>query len=153
MIVYRFAHRKYANDLSGEGARLRGGRWNLKGIPALYASEFISLGLLEVLVNANTLEELQQIRLMEIEISDNATKEVFTPKQLRKGWEFDFDYTQWLGSEILRNNNVLMIQCPSAVVGKEHNFIINPLHKDFKKVKLVDASSFYFDERLFKTKA
>jgi RES domain-containing protein len=151
MILYRFSHKMYSTDISGEGARLRGGRWNPKGIPALYTSEFISLGLLEVLVNANTIEELQQIRLMEIELPDTASKEVFTPKQLKKNWQFDFEYTQWLGSEILRHNNVLMIQCPSAVVDKEHNFIINPLHKDFKKVKLVDASSFYFDERLFKT--
>jgi RES domain-containing protein len=150
MILFRFAHKKYSNDISGEGARLRGGRWNARGIPALYTSEFISLGLLEVLVNANTIEELQQVRLMEIELPDNATKEIFTPKQLKKNWQFDFDYTQWLGSALLRENNALMIKCPSAIIDREHNFIINPLHKDFKKVKVVDASSFYFDERLFK---
>jgi RES domain-containing protein len=151
MILYRFSHKNFARDISGEGARLKGGRWNHKGIPALYSSEFISLGLLEVLVNANTLEELQQVRLMEIEIPDNLPTEVLTPKQLKKDWQFDFEYTQWLGSEILRTRNVCLIKCPSAVVNKEHNFIINPLHKDFKKVKLVTSTSFYFDERLFKT--
>lgn len=151
MILYRFAHKKYARDISGEGARLKGGRWNHKGTPALYTSEHISLGLLEVLANANTIEELQQVRLVEIEIPDNASIEILTIKQLKKDWHFDFEYTQWLGNEILRSQNVLMIKCPSAVVHKEYNFIINPFHKDFKKVKVAEASSFYFDERLFKT--
>ena len=151
MIVYRFSHVRYATDLSGEGARLRGGRWNLKGIPALYSSEHISLGLLEVLVNAGTIEELKSIRLMEIEIPDNHVAETLTLKQLKRQWHHDFEYTQWLGTEILREKAALVIKCPSAVVYKEHNFIINPLHKDFKKVKLNGSSSFHFDERLFKS--
>ncbi len=151
MIVYRFAHTRFAKDMSGEGARLKGGRWNHRGIAALYTSEHISLGLLEVLANAATLEELQQVRLMEIELPDNAAAETLSPKDLKKGWHFDFEYTQWLGSEILRTKNALVLKCPSAVVHKEHNFIINPLHKDFKKVRLAESTAFYFDERLFKT--
>lgn len=151
MIVYRFAHTLFAKDISGEGARLKGGRWNQKGIPALYTSEHISLSLLEVLANANTIKELQSLRLMEIEVPDNLSTEILGLKQLRKNWHQDFEYTQWLGSEILNENKALILKCPSAAVHKEHNFILNPLHKDFKKVKLTESSSFYFDERLFKT--
>ena len=46
MIVYRFAHPKFAHDLSGTGARLKGGRWNTAGTPVIYTSECISLALL-----------------------------------------------------------------------------------------------------------
>ena len=151
MIVYHFSHARYAKDISGEGARLKGGRWNNKGIPALYTSEHISLGLLEVLANANTIEELQSIRLMAIEVPDNLKMQTITLQQLKKSWHYDFEYTQWLGSELLRENNAVILKYPSAVVQTEHNFIINPLHKDFKKIKLIDSSSFYFDERLLKT--
>lgn len=150
MIVYRFAHRKYARDLSGEGARLFGGRWNPVGQPAIYASEHISLGLLEVLVNAGSLEQLQQLRLMEIEIPDQAPTEVLTLKQLRKDWVNDLAYSQWLGAEILKTASALVLKCPSAVVHQEHNFVLNPLHKDFKKLKLRESTAFRFDERLFK---
>ena len=73
MIVYRFSHPNYAHDLSGTGAKLKGGRWNVIGLPLLYTSESISLSLLEVLANANTLEELQLLELVEIEIPSNAS--------------------------------------------------------------------------------
>lgn len=151
MTIYRFAHRRYAKDLSGEGARLFGGRWNQPGVAALYASEHISLALLEVLVNAGTLDDLQQLRLMELDLPDVAIAEILPPKQLKKDWYTDIAYTQWLGTEMLNAQASLVIRCPSAVVQREFNYIINPRHKDFKKLKLADSSAFRFDERLFKT--
>lgn len=152
MIVYRFAHQKFANELSGTGARLKGGRWNPVGLPVIYTSESISLALLEVLANALTLEELQMIRLMEIEIPATATAEYQDVKlqSLKKDWYHDVDYTQWMGQEILKTKKSLLFRCPSAIIHKEHNYLINPLHPDFKKIKLNSSADFYFDERLFK---
>ena len=49
--VYRITKDRYANDLSGNGARLYGGRWNSKGVPVVYAGEHRSLCLLEFLVH------------------------------------------------------------------------------------------------------
>ena len=51
MIVYRLSREKYARDLSGEGARKAGGRWNSRGIPLVYTSQSISLCALEVAVH------------------------------------------------------------------------------------------------------
>lgn len=150
MIVYRFAHPKFALDLSGTGARLVGGRWNPAGIPVTYTSEHVSLALLEILANAGSLQELQAIHLVEIEIPDNVTLHEVKLSGLKKEWYRDFDYTQWMGQEILQNSKALLIKCPSAIVHSEHNFLINPLHPDFKKVRPVRAAGFYFDERLFK---
>ena len=150
MIVYRFSHRKFAHELSGTGARLKGGRWNPAGIEVLYASESISLALLEILVNAGSLEELQMIRLMEIDIPATAECHEIKLQSLKKDWYHDIDYTQWLGREILQSKKTLLCQCPSAIVHKENNYLINTLHVDFKKVRLLNTADFYFDERLFK---
>ncbi|MEO7531949.1 MAG: RES family NAD+ phosphorylase [Sediminibacterium sp.] len=150
MILYRFAHRKFAHELSGIGARLKGGRWNPAGLPVLYTSESISLALLEVLANAYTLEELQMIQLMEIDIPSNTEYQEIKLQNLKKDWYHDFDYTQWMGKEILQSQKTLLFQCPSAIVHKEHNYLVNPLHIDFKKVRLHNAADFYFDDRLFK---
>lgn len=150
MIVYRFAHPKFAHDLSGTGARLKGGRWNAAGTPVIYTSECISLALLEVLANAGTLEELQTIQLMEIEIPHNCAVHEIKPQSLKKNWYHDFDYTQWMGEEIFKTAKTLSLRCPSAIVQSEHNYLINPLHPDFKKIKLNSTTHFYFDERLFK---
>jgi RES domain-containing protein len=150
MIVYRFSHPKFAGELSGMGARLKGGRWNPAGIPVLYTSATISLALLEVLANASTLEELQLIQLMEIEIPNVIGYQEIKLQNLKKEWYDDFDYTQWMGQEILKTRKTLLLQCPSAIVHREHNYLINPLHPDFKKIKLDSSTRFYFDERLFK---
>ncbi len=151
MIVYRIAHRKFAEDLSGTGARIRGGRWNPKGLPLLYTSEHISLAMLETLVNATSLEEIQSLRLMHIDIPARYNdSHIIKRTNLKKDWHFEFDYTQWKGKEIIRNKEVLFIQCPSAVVQDEHNYLINPLHPDFSHIKLSTVSEFNFDQRLFK---
>ncbi len=149
MILYRFAHKKFARDLSGNGARLYGGRWNPAGISVIYTSSSISLALLEVLANANALDELQSIQLMEIEIPDNSLSTEIKLQNLKKNWYLDFDYTQWLGKEIILTNKSLVCQCPSAIVHREYNFLINTQHMDFKKIKLLNSTDFYFDERLF----
>lgn len=150
MIVYRFVHRKFANEFSGTGARLHGGRWNPIGFPVIYASESISLALLEILANALTLEELQQVQLMEIDIPPSIDYHDIKLQSLKKDWKHDFDYTQWMGQEILRTQKSLLTRCPSAIVNKEHNYLINPLHAEFKKVKFSNTADFQFDERLFK---
>jgi RES domain-containing protein len=70
-------------------------------------------------------------------------------KSLKKNWQQDFEYTQWMGSEIIQDKNSLAIACPSAVVQQEQNFLLNPLHRDFHKIRLQEVKDFYFDERLF----
>lgn len=149
MIVYRFVHRKFATDLSGMGAKLHGGRWNLTGTSVLYTSGTIALALLEVLVNANSLEALQSVTLMQLTIPDSGTVYQIHAKNLKKNWHHDVGYTQWMGTEILRGNGSLVIECPSAVIQQESNFLLNPLHKDYHKISAKEVSDFYFDERLF----
>jgi RES domain-containing protein len=151
MIVYRFAHRKYAYDISGAGSQLNGGRWNAVGVPVVYSSESISLCLLEVLANANTLEKLQLLQLAEIEIPENLPFDEIHLGELKKEWWRDVEYSQWLGSEILKEKKALIIKCPSAIVERENNYLINPLHPSFKKINIKTVNDFRFDERIFKT--
>jgi RES domain-containing protein len=154
MIVYRIAHKKFADDLSGTGARLKGGRWNPKGLSMLYTSAHISLALIETLVNASSLEDLQMLKLMHIEIPSRTThSHIIDHKNLKKDWQLDFDYTQWMGQEIIRHKEVLFIQCPSAVVPLEQNYLLNPLHPDFERIRLAEVTDIDFDRRLFKHKA
>ena len=59
MELYRITQEKYADDFSGNGARLYGGRWNSEGLYAVYTSASRALALLETLahVPAKMLQE------------------------------------------------------------------------------------------------
>jgi RES domain-containing protein len=48
-------------------------------------------------------------------------------------------------------NKYLTLKAPSAVVQGEFNFLINPNHSHFPKIKLLELESFEIDNRLFKT--
>ena len=47
MRLYRIGKSKYSKDLTGEGAKLNGGRWNHEGIACIYTAESYALCLLE----------------------------------------------------------------------------------------------------------
>ncbi len=150
MIVYRFTHSRYKADISGTGAKLNGGRWNEPGIAALYSSSSISLSLLEVLVNANTLEEVNSLALMKLDIPKSLDSSIQKLTSLKKNWYKDFEYTRWIGSEFLKSGDNLLLECPSAVITEEMNYLVNPGHKDFKKLKVISTDDYKFDNRLFK---
>lgn len=150
MIVYRFCQHQYSNDISGYGASLFGGRWNNKGLPALYTSATISLSLIEILVNALDISSLQQLALMTLKIPKPNENLVYKVDKLKANWHLDFDYTRWIGSEFLQKRDHLYLECPSAVIFQEKNYVLNPLHKDFRNIEILTAEKFVFDKRLFK---
>lgn len=149
MILYRFAHHLFADDLTGTGAKLHGGRWNNIGTNVLYTSGSISLALLEILVNAGSFEALQPFKLIQLTLPETAIKYQINIKNLKKNWHQDIGYTQWMGTEILQEKKALVIECPSAIIPQESNFLLNPLHKDYPKIRMKEVRDFYFDERLF----
>jgi len=51
MDIFRIANKKYADDISGKGASLNGGRWNKNGTPVLYCGGSIEIALLETVVH------------------------------------------------------------------------------------------------------
>jgi RES domain-containing protein len=148
MTVYRITNSLYKEDLSGNGAKENGGRWNYPGFAALYTSEHISLCVLEMLVNISLPESQLKYHLLTIEIPDLPVKEI-SLKKLKLNWQEDEDYTRFIGTEFLKNKESLFLKLPSAVINNENNFFINPLYSDFSKVKLLNSNPFIFDKRLF----
>lgn len=149
MILFRFTGMKYANLLDGEGSRIYGGRWNSPGLPVIYTSTSISLSLLELLIYQSSYEELQTNYLLRIEVADahfNHSREI----TVKPGWQYDPGYTRFIGDSYLQEKSSLLLRVPSAIIPEETNVLINPLHKDFRKVSIREANPFAFDSRLFK---
>jgi len=42
----------------------------------------------------------------------------------------------------------MVLKVPSAVVEDDYNILLNPLHKDFHKVKVIETMPFEFDQRI-----
>lgn len=149
MIVYRISNAEYSDDISGTGAKLMGARWNSKGIPVLYTSAHISLAILEMLVNTNFKDYAIALDLLYINIPDQIAVTSVNLSSLKTNWKDDFDYTRYIGDEIFNQKESLLIKVPSAVIHEEYNYLANPLHTDFKKIKIIKTKSFWPDERLF----
>jgi RES domain-containing protein len=150
MTVYRISNSAYNNDISGTGAKLMGARWNSKGVPLLYTSQFISLSVLEMLVNTNFKDYAIALDLMYINLPDEQSITEIDLKHLKSNWRDDFEYTRYMGDEFIKQKESLILKVPSAVIQEEYNYLVNPLHDDFKKIKLIQTKSFWPDERLFK---
>jgi len=147
MILFRLTTGKYANDISGTGAKINGGRWNPVGLAGLYTSQYISLAILEILVRATKTTSPESYTLTSFEIPDNGVYQIQL-KKLKNNWKIDLKYTQGIGEYFLKENQSLCLQVPSAIVPQENNFLLNPLHVDFKKVKIIATELLELDKRL-----
>ncbi len=151
MELYRIAQEKYAEDLSGNGARLFGGRWNSEGQFALYTSFTRSLALLETL--AHTPAKLLQAKtylLITLFIPDTTVIQSIEAKKLPHGWN-DVEispFTQKTGDQFLIAKKNMALAVPSVLIPEELNYVLNPLHADFKKVKIVNKRRIRFDNRV-----
>ena len=149
MTVFRICNPQFSEDISGTGAKLYGGRWNSKGIAALYVSEHISLSVLEMLVHNRFTDFAIELSLMHIFITDTMNIKEVKNNKLKTDWVNDIDYTRFMGDQFIKAGTHPILKVPSAVIKEEHNFIINPLHVDFKKIKIMQTVSFSTDKRLF----
>ena len=150
MIVYRISNELYKDDISGNGAAINGSRWNSKNIKMLYTGEFISLSILESLVHLRRTDLPLKQYLLRIQIPDIAFQDILLSK-LKADWQQHISYTQWIGDQFITGSENLVLKVPSAIVPQEHNFLINPFHKDFKKVKITGSELLELDKRLFQT--
>ena len=149
MILYRICNSDYKDDISGAGARLYGSRWNSKGLPMLYTAEHISLAALQMLVHINYGEVQVSFYLLSIFVPENASMKEIRFNKLKKLWQNDWEYTSFIGNEFVKSKETLCLKVPSALIEEEHNYLINPLHQDFKKVHITGSRQFDFDKRLF----
>ncbi len=149
MTLYRIANEQYSQDMSGKGAALFGGRWNSKGNSALYLSSHRSLALLEILVNY-TYEQLINVKFEVIEFDIKTDKSIESIKELEYNWRYLPKYTKEIGDQFLLDNTKLMLQIPSAIIDGEFNFMINPEHVEFKKIKISRILPLKLDNRLIK---
>lgn len=148
MELYRLTKLKYQDDLRGTGAFLAGGRWNNMGIYLLYTSSSRSLAIVESLAHLTEVNNIEEYAMLVLYVPDDITRTSYTGERLVKGWQNNFTYTQNIGDIWAKENKSLILEVPSVIVSKEYNFLVNPLNKEYGKLKLIEIEAFSFDSRL-----
>lgn len=148
MLCYRILSPKWADTaLSGEGARLYGGRWNSPGRRCVYAAESRSLAALELLVHLVGRARGAEWILLTIDVPGAS---ISSPLSLPEGWDAmpPGEASQSVGDSWLRKGDSAALKVRSVVIPEETNLLINPDATGFDSVKVVDQRKFQLDLRL-----
>lgn len=152
MRLFRIARGRHIHDLSGEGARLYGGRWNRKGTPLLYTSESRSLATVEFLVHLPLNLLPSDLFIAELELFDDPTPGQLFANELPVGWD-SFPAMPRLAEiavERMTREQLVALRVPSIVVAKEWNIILNPLHRHYQRLTIVAVEPYHIDRRLLR---
>jgi RES domain-containing protein len=147
MEVYHIGITIFSRQLTGEGAKLHGGRWNLIGYPCLYTSETKALCVLEFASNVLRYEIPEDLSITTYYLPDNSWTS-FQESDLPPNWKetpAPVSTKEW-GTRHLQKHFALRL--PSIIIPSEFNFILNPLHSEFKKLRIEKVEPFTFDKRI-----
>jgi RES domain-containing protein len=139
-----------ATAFDGEGARLYGGRWNSVGVPMAYASEHQSLAALELRVHIDKTKMRMRFKCFTFQFDENL-KKTFRVDRLPKDWRQEPPpiSLQHMGDSWVISNASVILAVPSVIIPREFNYLVNPRHPDFTKLKTNPPTDFAFDQRLF----
>jgi RES domain-containing protein len=154
--VYRIAKDKpgryRADDLSGNGAALSGGRWNARGTPVLYTCANASTAVLETRVHATGILPRTNMFLVTIDVPDALIGAAYEP-DLPPDWNQPGIIPQTtiaIGQAWVTQANALAMKVPSVVCPADFNYILNPRHPDMRDVASIAVDPFNLDPRLFR---
>lgn len=141
-----------ADDMSGTGAKISGGRWNDVGVALVYSSETRALACLETVVHLNAGGLPFNRYLVEIEVPDDVWQAAQTaePSTLAIGWDAEpagLESVRY-GSAWVAGVGAALLLVPSVIVPEERNALINPLHPDAARIKARKVRRWLYDPRL-----
>lgn len=150
--AYRICKTTFSESaFSGEGAKLYGGRWNEVGTKMVYAAGSLSLATLELLVHIEDRHLIENFySVAALTFAEKLVTEI-KPKDLPTQWDSnECGYgTQAYGTKWISNKKSAILRVPSAVTPGEFNYLLNPDHPDFRKIKIGEMQTFEMDHRLF----
>ena len=153
---YRIQKRQFVDSvLTGEGARLNGGRWNPLGTPLVYTSTTPELALLETLIHLDGTPIRDLPPFVRISIELPGAIEELTASELPVGWDvlkFPAHLPLFLLPRLVPTYPALAFSLPSVALKQSpsRNVLVNPLHPLMSKVRVTEVLAHEFDKRLHK---
>ena len=155
LTVFRLGKHVYRTQLfSGQGGLYASGRWPRRGRLIVYTSASISLAVLEYTVNYRRRGWVPATVLGRASIPGSVRVETIWPDDLPAKW-FAADpppQLQRMGGQWLERGESAVLKVPSAIVTEEWNYLLNPLHADFGKLRFSPPKIFNFDGRVARSR-
>ena len=155
--VYRILRAAYArtplarNPFEGEGAYRYGGRWSSPGTRLCYTSEHQSLAMLEYFVHLDANDPPEDLVLVTAEVPDKLARERIEADTLPHDWRAtpSQPVLARLGDEFAQRGKSAILLVPSALAVTEYNWLLNPQHPDFARIRVQPPQPLQYDPRMF----
>ncbi len=154
MELWRLCRAKHeATAFSGMGAERAGGRWKHKGYPMVYASEHLSLAVLEMLVHVSAQTAPGDLISIRASLPDTVPVTELLESALPLNWKAvpAPAELQDIGTAWLKKGRTAVLVVPSAVTPRERNLLLNPKHPDMRFLQPDSGQPFHFDPRVFES--
>ncbi len=152
MRLYRVLRNAYArNAFDGEGAFRFGGRWSSPGVRLVYTSEHQSLAMLEYFVHLDADDPPPDLILAIADIPNDLALKWITASELPATWRqtpASPSLTKF-GDEFVSRGEHVALVVPSALAPAENNWLLNPVHPDFKHIRIKPHEALEYDLRMF----
>ncbi|MGE0666033.1 MAG: RES family NAD+ phosphorylase [Sphingomonadales bacterium] len=147
--AWRLARRPWA-DLSGEGARLHGGRWNSPGRPVVYLSEEAALPPLEVLVHLDLPPDLlpPDYVMMRVDLSPLVWAAPGDWIEDGPAGPLDDRANRAFGDRWIAEARTPVLRVPSVLVAESANLVLNVRHPLAASIPVPSSRAFAFDPQL-----
>ena len=149
MLAWRLTRRTHIHEpLSGIGAARFGNRWNSPGVRMGYTSSSRPLAVLEMLVHVSRNTVPRDPMFIPIDVPDELIHEVAIPS----GWNAlpESAAARHLGDRWIERGASVAMLVPSVILPAEKNVLINPVHADFGRIRILPVEPFTFDRRLLR---
>ncbi|MGC2108614.1 MAG: RES family NAD+ phosphorylase [Candidatus Korobacteraceae bacterium] len=150
--VDRVLRKAYARTpFDGEGALRYGGRWSSPGIRLSYTSEHQSLAMLEYFVHLDKDDLPADLVLAIAEVPTDLMRDQVGVRELPANWRDAAAPPELsrFGDEFVQKGKDCLLLVPSVLAPAENNFLINPAHPEYKRIKILDLEPLRYDPRMF----
>lgn len=151
LIAWRVDKAKWAGtSFNGDGASKEGGRWNSAGVRVVYVSASLAMAALEKYIHLPK-PVPAGMRLVRFKLTfDESLVRRVDPADLPPDWRDAPPpaAVQAIGDKWARDGKSAILAVPSALIPDETNYLLNPAHRDFRKIAVGAPQPFDFDYRI-----
>jgi len=149
--AWHIGPRRFARSIrDGKGGLLAAGRWHHAGRPIIYTADSLSLAALEILAHVRSVDNIDDLVAHSFDIGDGISQETIDAARLPRHWNdpMPIEATRSIGDRWLRVSRSAVLWVPSAHAATQRNALLNPLHRDFPRIRVSKPTAFRFDPRI-----